>query len=56
MSWEREEWKDAEAARMSHDYSPVRRFAGGIEIVGDPEDALDDRVAERNTDDEKGGR
>lgn len=50
MGWEREEWK---AARDADD-TPVRRFAGGIEIVGEPEDALDERpVAERNTD-EKG--
>jgi len=42
-SWERDEWQ---AAR---DDTPVRRFAGGIEIVGDPEDALDEGVAERNT-------
>lgn len=48
MDWERDEWRSA------RDYSPVRRFAGGIEIVGDPEDAYDDeRVAKRNTD-EKG--
>jgi hypothetical protein len=43
-SWERDEWQ---AAR---DDTPVRRFAAGIEIVGDPEDALDEGVAERNTD------
>lgn len=45
MGWERDEWWAA------NDDAPVRRFAGGIEIVGDPEDALDDPgVAERNTD------
>lgn len=48
MSWERDEW------RRACDDSPVRRFAGGIEIVGDPTDALDEGVADRNTD-EKGG-
>lgn len=51
MGWERDEWKAA------CDDMPIRRFAGGIEIVGDPEDALDDEgVAERNTDngEEKG--
>ena len=44
MGWERDEWRGA------RDDSPVRRFAGGIEIVGDPEDALDEGVANRNTD------
>jgi hypothetical protein len=44
MSWERDEWLKA------RDDTPVRRFAGGIEIVGDPEDALDEGVADRNTD------
>jgi hypothetical protein len=44
MGRERDEWRDA------CDDAPVRRFAGGIEIVGDPEDALDEGVAERNTD------
>lgn len=43
-SWERDEWQEA------RDDTPVRRFAGGIEIVGDPEDALDEGVAKRNTD------
>jgi hypothetical protein len=43
MGWDRDEWW---AAR---DESPVRRFAGGIEIVGDPEDAADEGVANRNT-------
>lgn len=48
MGWERDEW------RAARDWSPVRRFAGGIEIVGDPDDALNDEtVAERNTDNEK---
>ncbi len=49
MSWERDEW------RAAQDDAPVRRFAGGIEIVGDPADALDEDVAKRNTD-EKGDR
>lgn len=44
MSWERDAWREA-----CGDDSPVRRFAGGIEIVGDPEDALDESVADRNT-------
>lgn len=44
MNWERDEWLKA------RDDTPVRRFAGGIEIVGDPEDALDEGVADRNTD------
>ena len=48
MSWERDEW------RAARDYAPVRRFAAGIEIVGDKSDASDDQgVADRNTD-EKG--
>lgn len=47
MGWEHDEWKAA------YDDSPVRRFAGGIEIVGDPTDALNDGVAERNTDNER---
>ena len=42
-NWERHEW------RMARDDSPVRRFAGGIEVVGDPADALDEDVAKRNT-------
>ena len=41
---ERDEW------RAARDDAPVRRFAGGIEIVGDPADALDEGVADRNTD------
>jgi hypothetical protein len=44
MGWERDEWREA------CDDTPVRRFARGIEIVGDPEDALDEGVAFRNTD------
>lgn len=51
MGWEREEWH---AARADDD-TPVRRFAAGIEIVGDPEDALDEDVANRNTDNGKDG-
>ena len=47
MSWERDEWK---AAYDADDDVLMRRFAGGIEIVGDPEDALDEDVAHRNTD------
>ena len=47
MSWERDEW------RRARDDSPVRRFAGGIEIVGDPEDAFDEGVADRNTDNKR---
>lgn len=48
MSWERDEWK---AAYDANDKMLRRRFAGGIEIVGEPEDALDDEgVANRNTD------
>jgi len=44
MGWERDEW------RKACDDTPVRRFAGGIEIVGDASDAVDDLdVAERNT-------
>lgn len=46
MGWERDEWKAAQ------DDAPVRRFAGGIEIVGDKSDASDERVAKRNTDEE----
>jgi hypothetical protein len=49
MGWENDEW------RAAQDDTPVRRFAGGIEIVGDKSDALGERpVAERNTDDEEG--
>lgn len=48
MNWERQEW----AAARDADDTPVRRFAGGIEIVGEPEDALDEDVASRNTDNE----
>jgi hypothetical protein len=44
MGWERDEW------RKACDDSPMRRFAGGIEIIGDPEDALEEDVAKRNTD------
>ena len=44
MGWERDEWWRAQ------DDAPVRRFAGCIEIVGDPADALDEGVADRNTD------
>jgi hypothetical protein len=44
---ERDEW------RAARDDTPVRRFAGGIEIVGDPTDDLG--VAERNTDDKRDG-
>ena len=52
MGWERDEWK---AAYDANDDMLMRRFAGGIEIVGDKSDAADDeRVADRNTDDEKG--
>lgn len=47
MGWERDEW------RAARDDTPVRRFAGGIEIVGDASDAWDEGVAERNTDDDK---
>jgi hypothetical protein len=49
MGWERDEWRKAQ------DDTPVRRFGGGIEIVGDVSDAVDDLgVAERNTTDKKG--
>lgn len=44
MGWERDEWK---AARDDDDDTPIRRFAGGIEIVGDPEDALSDADDEK---------
>lgn len=47
MSWERDEW------RAARDDTPVRRFAGGIEIVGDPTDASDESVANRNTDNKR---
>lgn len=47
MDWEREESK---AASYDYDEMKRRRFAGGIEIVGEPEDALGDRdIAERDT-------
>lgn len=46
MSWERDEW------RRAIDDTPVRRFAGGIEIVGDSSDAQEECVAKRNTDEE----
>lgn len=47
MMSDRDEW------RAARDDTPVRRFAGGIEIVGDPTDALDDGVAYRNTDNKR---
>lgn len=37
--WENEEWRDAQEDRDAF-RAAYRRFAGGIEIVGDPEDAL----------------
>lgn len=38
--WERDEWW------LACDDTPVRRFAGGIEIVGDAEDAEDEGEGE----------
>ena len=35
-NWERDEWW------LACDDTPVRRFAGGIEIVGDADDARDE--------------
>lgn len=40
-NWESEEWRDAQEDRDAF-RAAYRRFAGGIEIVGDPEDALGD--------------
>jgi hypothetical protein len=40
LDWEREEWQAAQEDRDAF-RAIYRRFAGGIEIVGDKEDSLD---------------
>ena len=45
MGWESEEWRDAQEDRDTF-RAVYRKFAGGIEIVGDKEDSLDELRAQ----------